>query len=71
MTAKEQLKNNVLVKMRNYVNGQTMDILGEVLSGELAAVEVVAMETLPATIEDSNAYVWELFQVKKADRHLR
>ena len=38
MTAKEQLKNNVLVKMRNYVNGQTMDILGEVLSGELAAV---------------------------------
>ena len=68
MTAKEQLKNNVLVKMRNHVNSQTMDILGEVLSGELAAVEVVAMETLPATIEDSNAYVWELFQVKKAPK---
>lgn len=68
MTAKEQLKNNVLVKMRNHVNSQTMDILGEVLSGELAVVEVIAMETLPATIEDSNAYVWELFMLKKAPK---
>ena len=60
MTAKEQLKNNVLVKMRNHVDGQTMDILAAVLSSELAAVEVVEMETLPATVDDSNEYIWNL-----------
>ncbi len=68
MTAKEQLKNNVLVKMRNHVDGQTMDILAAVLSSELAAVEVVEMETLPATVDDSNEYIWNLYMVKKGSK---
>lgn len=68
MNAKEQFKSNVLVKMRNHVDGQTADILGEVLSGELAAVEIVAAMTLPATADDRNAYIWELFMLKKAPK---
>ena len=65
MTAKERVRNDVLLQMRNHVDFQELNILENVLTKVLAGVEVIEMETLPATTEDSNAYIWELFMLKK------
>ncbi len=68
MTAKEMLKNNILLQMQHHVSSQILSILGDVLTKLLSAVEVVQIETLPATADDSNAYIWELFMLKKAPK---
>lgn len=68
MTAKEKVRNDVLLQMRNHVDFQELNILENVLTKVLAGVEVIEMETLPATTEDSNAYIWELFMLKKAPK---
>ena len=68
MTAKEMLKNNILLQMQHHVSSQILSILGDVLTKLLSAVEVVQLETLPATADDSNAYIWELFMLKKAPK---
>ena len=68
MTAKEKVRNDVLLQMRNHVDTMTLNVLEDVITRVLAGVEVVEIESLPATIDDSNAYVWELFMLKKAPK---
>ena len=68
MTAKERVRNDVLLQMRNHVDFQELNILENVLTKVLAGVEVIEIETLPATADDSNAYIWELFMLKKAPK---
>ena len=57
MTAKEKVRNDVLLQMRNHVDFQELNILENVLTKVLAGVEVIEIETLPATADDSNAYI--------------
>ena len=68
MTVKENLRNNVLLQMKNHVDTITLNLLEDILTKVLAGVEVVEIETLPATKDDSNAYIWELFLLKKAPK---
>lgn len=68
MTAKEKVKNDVLLGMESHVDKQTLVILERVLNQTLSGVEVSESETLPATTGDSNAYVWKLFMLRKAPK---
>lgn len=68
MDMKEQVRNNILMKMQYHVDPCTMDILGNVLINELAGVQIMEMETLPATLEDSNHYIINLFKLQKASK---
>lgn len=68
MTAKEKVKNDVLLNMDPHVNKQTLAILERVLNQVLSGVDVTEMETLPATADNSNAYIWKLFMLRKAPK---
>lgn len=68
MTAKETVKNDILLQMQAHVSSQVLSILGDILTRVLSGVEVVQLETLPATTDDGNAYIWELFMLKKAPK---
>lgn len=68
MSAKEALKNEILVEMKNVLNANDMTILEHVLVKKLSRVEVVEVETLPATVQDSNLYILDLFDVRKAPK---
>lgn len=66
MNAKEELKNNVLVEMRNHMDALTLQMLEHVLIKVLQPVEVVKLETLPSTVPDDNRYIIDLFMSTKA-----
>lgn len=42
MDIKEQVKNNIMLKMRYHLDSQELDMLGVVLTDELTKVEVDA-----------------------------
>lgn len=64
-TKKEILRDTILTQMHPYLNSETMDILNQVLIKALYPVDVVELETLPATYETTNEYVLKLYEVKK------
>lgn len=66
MDKKEELKNNIMLKMRYHLDSQKLDLLGVVLTDELTKVEVEAPETEIATVDNTNDYIMELFMLKKA-----
>ena len=68
MNAKEKLKNDILVGMRLYLDVTTMAILEAVIVKAVQSIEVTELETLPATIDDTNQYIMELFWTKKAPK---
>lgn len=68
MTEKEKVKNNIMIKMRYHMDAGTMDILAAVLTQELSAVEITGNTTLPATRDDTNEYIMQLFMLKKAPK---
>ena len=68
MDLKEKVKNNVLLKMQYHLDSNTMNILDRVLLQELSGVEIVEMQTLPATVDDSNDYIIQLFRLQKAPK---
>lgn len=68
MTIKERLKNDIMVSMRYYVDFDTMSILENVLIDVLTNVEVVELETLPATLDNTNQYIIDLFMLQKAPK---
>ena len=61
MDKKEELKNNIMLKMRYHLDSQKLDLLGVVLTDELTKVEVEAPETEIATVDNTNDYIMELF----------
>lgn len=67
---KSEMRNNVIVQMRQYVNTEVLNILDDILIEELRQVAIERMETLPAevqnTIDERNKYIIELFLCKKA-----
>lgn len=68
MDMREKIKNDIMVKMQYYIDSTTMDILSSVLVETLASVEVVEVQTLPATVDDTNSYIIDLFMLKKAPK---
>lgn len=68
MTKKEEIKSNILMTMRLYLDPVNMDILEAVIVKEFSAVEIVKMETLPATNTDINEYIIALFEDKRRDK---
>lgn len=68
MDKKEELKNNIMLKMRYHLDSQKLDLLGIVLTDELTKVEVDAPETELATVDNTNEYIMDLFMLKKAPK---
>ena len=68
MTKKEEVKNNVLMTMRLYLDSVTMDILESVIIKEFSGVDIIEMETLPATQVDINDYIINLYQEKRRNK---
>ena len=68
MDKKEELKNNIMLKMRYHLDSQKLDLLGVVLTDELTKVEVEAPETEIATVDNTNDYIMELSMLKKAPK---
>ena len=68
MTKKEIFKNEIELKMKRHLNHDQMAILEDVLSEALYRVDVVDLETLPATIDMTNEYILNLYELKKGSR---
>lgn len=68
-TQKEILRDNILTAMKPYLDAVAMDMLNQAIVQQLFNVDVVEMgETLPATRENTNQYIMELFMAKKAPK---
>lgn len=68
-TQKEIFRDNILMAMKPYLDSVTLDMLNQVIVKELFKVDVTEMgETLPATRENTNQYILELFDAKKAPK---
>lgn len=64
-TKKEILRDTILTEMQPHLNNTQMDMLNQVIIDALFHVDVVELETLPATYETTNEYVLKLYEVKK------
>lgn len=64
-TQKEILRDTILTQMKPYMDAAAMDMLNQVIVKALFRVEVVELETLPATNENTNEYILELYRMKK------
>ena len=68
MNVKEKLKNDILVGMRMYLDVTAMAILETVIVKAVQNIEMTELETLPATIDDTNNYIIDLFMARKATK---
>ena len=68
MNTKEKLKNDILVGMRIYLDANTMAVLESVIVRAVQNIEMKELETLPATVDDTNSYIIELFMARKASK---
>lgn len=68
MNTKERVRNDILVGMRIHLDTCTMSILDAVMVKAMQNVEMTEITTLPATIDNTNQYVMELFDTKKAQK---
>lgn len=64
-TQKEILRDTILTQMKPYLDVMMMDMLNQAIVKALFHVDVVEMETLPATRETTNEYILELYAMKK------
>lgn len=68
-TQKEIFRDNILTSMKPYLDSVTMDILNQTIVQALFNINIVEMgETLPATNENTNECIMELFEAKKAPK---
>lgn len=68
MNTKEKLKNDILVAMKVYLDVTKMAILEAVITQAMQNVEMTELETLPATVDNTNQYIIDLFMVRKAPK---
>lgn len=66
MNAKEKLKNDVIIGMRMYLDALTLGILEQVIVQACRNMDIQEQETLPATIDNTNSYILEMFMARKA-----
>lgn len=67
-TQKEVFRNTILIKMNPLLDAMVMEVLNQTIIEALYNVDVVEMQTLPATREDTNEYIVELFKLRKAPK---
>lgn len=68
MTRIEKLKNDILIGMRIYLDSNTMTILESVIVKALQGIDIVELDNLPATVDNTNQYIMNLFMVRKAPK---
>ena len=68
MTKKETFKNNILMQMKRHLNKDALAILDIVLSETLYRVDIVDNETLPATQDLTNEYLFSLYELKRSPK---
>ena len=68
MTRIEKLKNDILIGMRIYLDTNTMAILESVIVQAVQGIDIVELDTVPATVDNTNQYVLNLFMVRKAPK---
>ena len=68
MNTKERVRNDIMVGMRMHLDTCTMQILDAVIIKAIQNVEMSELETLPATIDNTNSYIMNLFATKKAPK---
>lgn len=62
----ENAINNILITMKNHLDTRTLEILSVTLSKNL--VNIDKEENLPATVDNTNEYIIDLFKTTKAPR---
>lgn len=67
-TQKEILRDTILTKMKPFLDAAMLDILNQVMVSALFCVDVVESETLPATRENTNEYIIDVWMLKKAPK---
>ena len=65
MNRKEEIKNNILLQMKCFIDDSTSQILEKVLVNAFYNIDIVDMETLPVTADMSNEYIWNMFEMKR------
>ena len=68
MNTKERVRNDILVGMKMHLDTCTMAILDAVIVKAVQNVEMTETTTLPATLDDTNQYIVNLFDTKKAPK---
>lgn len=68
MNTKERVRNDILVGMRMHLDACTMQILDAIIIKTMQNVEMTETTTLPATLDDTNQYIMQLFDTKKVPR---
>ena len=64
----EHIKNEILLQMKHHLDNSTLLILKQVLNQTLSNVEIVETKMLPATTDDVNYKIIELFNLNKAPK---
>ena len=67
-SVRDEIKNEVILEMRNHIDSTAITILGQVLNKVLSNVEIVKTKMLPSTTEDVNSKIIELFNMTKAPK---
>lgn len=67
-TQKEIFRNTILIKMNPLLDAVVMEMLNQAIIEALYNVDVVEMQTLPATRDNTNEYIVELFKLRKAPK---
>ena len=68
MTCKDRLKNDIIVKMRLYLDTTQMSVLEAVIVQVTRNLDITEQETLPATVDNTNDYILNLFMARKAPK---
>ena len=68
MNVKEKLKNDILIGMRIYVDATILGILEQVILQASSNIDMTEIESLPATVDNTNSYIMDLFMARKATK---
>lgn len=68
MNTKEKLKNDIIVGMSAHLDYNTIAILEAVIVKAVQNLDIKELETLPATIDNTNQYIIDLFWARKAPK---
>lgn len=68
MSAKDKLKNDIIVGMHMHLEHNTLAMLETVIVKAIQNLEIKELETLPATMDNTNQYILELFWARKAPK---
>ena len=65
---REEIRNEIILEMKHHLDESTLSILKQVLAKTLSNVEIVRTRMLPATTDDVNLKILELFNLNKAPK---